>query len=719
MKKQIILLTAVLLAITACKKNEAPSGSGEAAQAAATPAPTPAVPVETLMRQSYGFAAQMPADTDSYSGFYQLGKMWDDFKQSKTVAAIMSNPLVKQALEKDVVRQARNEAQTDPEAAKRKAILKDMLGNEAFLALAQGSDVKLRAWTKLSDDINAARLQALLTGGVQGMNDPRILMTAIVPDIKDLDIPPMILGFKLTTQKAALDSELAEAVKDLPAFVESAAFTLDGGWQFKSLAVTFGKALPQEQQDSLKAAIAASLSDAQAADAAFQSLMARRLEIAYGYVGDYFIVSIGPDHSHLKFAGNYADSLLARPEVQKAADYTGKPVVAFSWASQKLMEAGRREFLLMAAYEQIKKQLAQTLSADDVAKLETDIKRIDSEGKGVFDRPVAPLVGVEYRDHGLRGEVYGGVSFTSPGAVMKFSGVPTDETFVWVDQVADPVLREAARVWIEDLASTGYETFQRVALPRLPLAGQMMFAPVQNMWVPRLVEFYKITRDQFSKGLGLENVFTMDLKGELPDVPELPPQLHGGKSLRLAYLNQVQDRNLLGQSWDGYFKLANEIAQMMPQETREHMFPDGLPQPDGKTLDGVSLWYYNLPMQPSDFLPNVALTDKTFVASTSRSYSLELSKAAAAATGEQPGSLDIRVNFKPVFDFAGQWLAIASQNPDLFFGGIEEQEAEFKKSEPDIASLLQVLRAFGGMSIRAYQENGMQRISSQIRWNGE
>ena len=145
------------------------------------------------------------------------------------------------------------------------------------------------------------------------MNNPKYLVSAIVPRLKDLDIPPMIIGFKVTSQKAALDSELAQAEKNLPPFVVQSTFSTGGG-QFKSLAVTLGKALSENKQFQLKTmTFHRFISDPQVADTTYQSLMDRRIEITYyGYMGDYFIISIGPDHSHLKFADNYAGSLLAR-----------------------------------------------------------------------------------------------------------------------------------------------------------------------------------------------------------------------------------------------------------------------------------------------------------------------------------------------------------------------------------------------------------------------
>ena len=667
------------------------------------------------MRQAYGFAAQMPADTDSYSAFYNLGKLWQDIKQSKTLASIEANPLFKQARNDPSFQQAIDQAHANPDAAKCIAILKDALGGEVFLAFTHGSAEKFNALLRLNNDIRMAQFRQALSG-VNGPEASKDLMMALLSAAKDLEIPPVIIGFKVTSQKATLNEELAQAEKNLPPFVETGTFTLNGDQPFKSLAVTLGKAVPPEQQDEFKKMIESSMPDQQKADETFQALLARRVEVAYGYIGDYFIISIGVDHSHLKFAANYADSLLARPEVQKAADYTGKPVISFSWASAEMMQACRQEFQMMEYYQKLKDAIVPSLSPSDVEKLESDLKRIDAEWESAFKLTMTPAVGVGYRDHGLRGEVFGGVKRGAPAAAMKFSQVPTDSTFIWADSITDEAMTAAARKWLEDFSATAYDTFLRIGLPHLPAPQRPGFAIMQSLAVPKIVEFYKITRDQFEKGLGLEKAFAMDLNGEIPDAPQVPPQIHaGGKMMRLAVLSDVRDRALLNQSWDGYFKLANDVAQMTPAAI---MFPKGLPKPETEVVDGVTLSYYKLPEPSGDVLPNVAVTDKAFVAGTSRSYSLELSKAASQpATQAVPLTLDLRVNLKPAYDFAEKWLALAGKNPELFFNGSEERAADFKKSEPDLAALLQSLRAFDGLSVRAYEENGVPRISSEIRWN--
>jgi hypothetical protein len=276
--------------------------------------------------------------------------------------------------------------------------------------------------------------------------------------------------------------------------------------------------------------------------------------------------------------------------------------------------------------------------------------------------------------------------------------------------------RAAACAWIEDFSSTAYDTFQRLVLPKLNDQQRTQFGIFQNLALPKITELYRITRDQFWKSLGYEGAFAIDGGGEMPAIPMIPQAIRdGGKMLRLASLSYVQDRALLAESWKGYFKVARDIALMIPQTAK---MPGGLPEPTSEIVDGVTLSYYPLPLPTGDLLPNIAVTDTTMVMTTSRSYSLELSKAAAKPVQSQkPVGMDFRLNIKAGCDFADKWLAIIAQSPGLFFQNNQARADDFKKSQPAASALLHSLRAFEGMDMQIYEENGVRRASSAIRWH--
>jgi|GEM_PF-2528991 len=710
MKKQSLILAMALLGLlpAACNKKT------PIAENPGNPAKPAEVSLEPKLRAAYGFAVQVPSNSEGYAAFYGVGKLWKDIKQSKTLAAILANPLVHQATANPSVQQAKAMVSSNPEAGMWRAIASDVFGNEAFIEFAPGSAEKLRLLMQVSDEMRMANIQNSIAGGKAAKSGEN-LPAALLPYLKTLDMPPVVLGFKLTSQKAALGAQLERGEKNLPPGVELTTFNVNGNVPFKSIVVTVGKVLPPPQQEQLKQWITANTPDPKQADDTYQALLARHLEVAYGFLGDYFVASIGADHSHLKFASNFGESILSKPEVAVAANYADKPVFSFSWSSAELIAASQRKFEMMAYYERFKAAITKVLSPADAQKLADDLKRLDGESQAVIARDFTPMVGVSYRDHGLRSEGFGGIKATGATGAVKFSSVPSDSTFLWMDSQSNPVFGAALRTWVEDFSTTSYDTFQRVGLQYLTDEQKAQFTLFQTEAVPRITELYKISRDQFVKSLGSENAMALDLAGPMPDVPMIPPPIHdGGRMVRLAYLSDVKDRALLGQSWDSYMKFARGLAQVVPQTA---MF-GALPDPVSETVDGVVLSYFKLPMPTGDLLPNIATTDKTFVVSTSRSYALELTKAAAkSAPGAKPLTFDFRMNSRAAFDFVDKWMAIAAQFPALFFKGDQAKAEEFRKAQPDIAALLRSLRSFEGMDVQVYEENGLRRISSAIRWH--
>jgi hypothetical protein len=710
MKTQKLFIAALLgFAMAACQKNQ------PAAETPGTPPPAePQTSIETKLKAAYGFAAQLPADEEGYVAVYNLDKFWRQLKCSKTFATLRANPLVQQALHGPLVQLADGQLSKNPDARRWRAIASDALGNEVFLTFAPGSAQKFKMLMQLSDEMRVADIKISLAGN-KTPNAAKNLAPVILPYLKTLDVPPFIIGFKLSAQKAALVAEIDRGEKNLPPGLELTAFNVNGTLPFKSIVATLGKALPPAQQEELKKLIAGTVPDPKQADDTLQALLARKVEVAYGFVGDYLVASIGSDHSHLKLAANFADSLLARPEVGVAANYAGKPMLCFSWSSAELLAALQKRAELLPYYAGLKDELTNTLSSADVQKLQTDLERLDGEAAKAFGKDFTPMVGVSYIEHGIRGERFGGLK-PRAGTGLKFSNVPSASTFFWLDAASDPVVSAACRTWAEDFATTAYDTFQRIGLAKLPDQQRTQFSIFQTQAVPRIQEFYRITKEQFIKALGSENAVALDLNGALPANPFIPPPIHdAGRMPRLAYLSDVQDATLLGQSWDGYLKLARDIAKTVPQAA---MLPGGLPDPGKETIDGVTLSYYKPPMDTGDLLPNIATTASTFVASTSRSYSLELSKAAAKPAADAGSTMfDLRMNFASAFDFAGKWMALAVQYPDLFFHGDKAKADEFVKSEPALADMLQSLRSFQGMDARVYEENGVRRASSAIHWH--
>ena len=672
------------------------------------------------LTEAYGFAAQTPKESEGFIAVYNLKKLWQDFLVSKTGMALRSAPSVQQAFSDPALRTGIDEAKKEIGVKQLRPLVTDLFGDEIFVILSHGSAQRLHAFQHFNNEL---RLEDFLSGIASALQIEKsgeklgAYLAIYKANADSLQIPPLIVGGKVSTQKAALLQELERLENKLPVGVDKASFNFNGNHPFKSLVFNVSKLLSPDLQEQFKQALAAKISDPKAVDEIFQSVMVRKIEIAYGFVGDYFLASIGTDHSHLKLASNFGDSLLARPELAVAAQFVDKPALSLSWGDKSLVALSLPHYKLTSVYSYLKPTIDANLSGIDFKKLEADLARIDTKAASVFPTEVDPLVSIIYRDRGICSETFGGMKSHGFDKVvpLKFAGVPSDSTFLWMDAQSNPTLNAAYWDWLGDFVATGYDWFQTLGAPKLPATQKMGFAVFQSLAVPKLIDLYRISRDQFSKSLGNESAVALDLGGEMPRIPLMPePILKYGKMPRLALLRDVRDRKLLTQSWESYFKIARDVAVMIPQTAQ---IPGGLPEPKFTTQDGITVSYYPLPLATGDLLPNIATTDHTLVMSSSQSYAIDLTKAMAKPQGAAKSVIiDLRLQTKAACDFLDQWVTIAIANPELIFPGKPEAAAEFKLRQPGISLLIRSARSISEVECQVFEENGLHRTTTRIGW---
>ena len=723
MKKSLQILTvsaALVLSFAACHKKE---NAGTASSSAD----------EVKMKASYGFLAQVPGDVEMALAEYHPAEHIQNFLKSKTWQAISANPLVQPQLAKMSEKFTKCSA-SNPDCVKVYGILQEAANHEIDIVSSKGAAAAIQNLYRISDEINTQNYALLLaatpaaTGSSAATPVPTIsplvkdpgapFCKALIAEANTLEVPSFYIALDVPTQKAAAGEEVTKLLTTkLPKEIQPVAVTISGA-PFKSVAFTIGQVLPQAQKEKLKAEIARNESDAQKADAALQTLLGKHVDITYGALGDYFIVSVGPDHSHLKFADKFADSILATPAAAPLAAYADKSPLAVGINSKALAEGVRRVPQYSASLEQLKPELAKSLSPQDLQKLTDTVKRIDGEIAALLKpKSISALTAVEWIDKGFHEEIFGGVQYEG-AAPLKLAGVPTADTLLWIDGQIDPAKRAEAGKLLEDVATNGYDLFHQIGVPKLDAQQRMQAGMFQVIALPKLVELYKITRDQLSKSFGTESAFAIDLNGPVPALPQVPPAIQkDGKAPRIAMIREVKDPALLAQSWQSYWKLANDTIMATPLASK---FPKGLPQPETQAVNGTTLSYYSLPIPTGDLLPVVATNGKTAVFSTSKSYALALSEAAAKST---PSAKSYRFEFKlntaAGLDYAQQWVNLVAANPDLFFTGPTgaQKKAEFIKDKPNVDQLLQTLHAFPGIDLQSFEENGQNRVSVFIPFN--
>ena len=705
-----------------------------------TTAENPSVPASATVNpdDTFGFMSQAPANVEAYAGFYHAGKTWQDIAHSKAFATLRSNSLVRQGV--GLVQQASAALSalaalpspapspagilSDPRLAKWKHLLGIVLGDEFFVSFADGATSKLETWLQFQKEIRLVQFKGQIAGvtAPKSANSGQWMVDALpqlAPYLKTLEIPPTIMGFKVVAQKPAVQQEIDLLEKRLPASVVKAGFDLNGK-PFKSWTFVAGALVPADVQGKWRASLEKEVGDKAVADGYFDALAARKLEIAFGYVGDYLLVSIGSDHAHLKLAASTGESLIHRPELTVLKPYSSEAIFTAAWTSQKMLEAfyQNSRVELLPFLEEARPALAKFLSPEGTVRLESDLRRLDEKVKNLFKpSKVQAQAAVSFWKDGLRGEAFGGVMPAGLDAQrpLRFEATDTASTFLWADKQADPAFSAALVDWVEDLTSSLFGIYHTEVLPKLPDQQRQQYSMVEALVLPKLTALYQITRDQFLKSLGTESALSMDLNGPMPAVPLVPlPIQQSGKMARVAILRNVNDPKLLAQSWTSYFNLAQEISMMLPPTMQ---MPGGLVQPKSKEAGGGTMYYYSLPMETGDLLPNVTIAStKDFIVSTSPSYVSEVSEllAKAPAIASVPTALKIDLRLTALYDFAEKWLEVANNNTDTFFKGDAAAAARFKKDEPAFIDLLKSFRAVQGVEGRLYEENGGIRTSSVL-----
>ena len=97
--------------------------------------------------------------------------------------------------------------------------------------------------------------------------------------------------------------------------------------------------MPPPEVEKMKAEFSSMTGDPVKGAALAEKVLAKTIELSWGWVDDYFVFAIGKDHSHVKLA-SAADSVLHVPEVSsRAAAWQAKKPLSLGYVSQKTARA--------------------------------------------------------------------------------------------------------------------------------------------------------------------------------------------------------------------------------------------------------------------------------------------------------------------------------------------------------------------------------------------
>ncbi|MCW1924715.1 hypothetical protein OKA05_19270 [Luteolibacter arcticus] len=720
------------LVLGACEKKEqqsAPAAPGEVAKTpAATPAETPPAPVVKALtpgerKAMLGIVGHLSKDTESVMALYDGKDIVKRLKSLKTWEFIRE-----MAKEEDGTDIEEEMAEGAAEAGK-------FLGQEIFLATGKGTAPQLSNLMKLSQRSNYYQMRVLTQAFAAGAKDgdfsgldtasQEAMMTMAKEIGKEMALieaaamPPTLIGVKAQDAEALAmaQEQLTSGLEGLPGMLGEGAKPLEftkGGVTFKGykLAGSFFA----EQMQASRADLEQTLEPADV-DRLIAAVKTKNLSIAQGALEDYLMIFVGDSEEACPLVEKVEDSLAANEAISFVDGYQGKKLAGFLYGDQGVVKSGIAGSLKDMALG-IRDGLAGAEGLGDTRELASLLELVGEKEDALLGLAKADTIGgLVVQDQGVKFEFFGGVNRGAADhtAAHQLANLgSSDDVLLFGNWVADAEYSKRAGEYGEALVETAYSVAEKVA--GLKVEDSEEFAQFQQGFVLFNEKFRADTIAMWdalstaNSGLGKETALVVDLKGKMPPFPGVPQELvDGGRFLRASAVSPVTDRAKLKDSWGkmegslkNIFKTASELAgEDIPMQT---------PMPTEK--DGFTTWFFSMGAF-GDFVPSVTVSDKWFVASTSKSQALDLAVSAEKAAGERKGAW-LELDFDTLRKFTGDWVTLMEKNGEAALGS-PEKFAEFKEQLPRIKKGLAAFEEFDQISFNERIEGGKLRSTVHFK----
>lgn len=756
MKTRLIHWMVPVLAISllgACKKKEqattAPEPPAVAEEAAATPAPAPAVveppKLDPEQRAAMlGFARHLPQQTELVISIHDGGKTLKRIKSGKLWRALNDEVVDEEdeGLEAEVeaaeaaAKEAAEElAEADAEESEEAPVGPAALfGKEFTIALGPTVGEQTANLLTLQKRLTYFQMRALAAAFAEAVQtgDMSTMETALQdqfgaqlgqdllndPDggvalFERMAMPPLYLAFKTSAEgRDAAAQQIATMTENLGMLgpvVEALEVERAGG-TFAGYKIVGAKVA--ESMGEMRASMEQMLEPA-AVDRLISAVAAKDLVVLSGTLGDYVVMFIGASADQLQLASNVGESLVAGDALAFCDGYAGKELSTVIHGSEQAITT-----MINAAgglshiSEGLRDGLASAEGMGDTRDLETLLRMVAEREKAMRALSSTGKTGVvAFFEEGLKIESYGGtdygmVDWKAENRLAKLG--EAEDVALFVNMTGNPVYEEKARLYVEALVETAYAMAMKVAEapgddPQLADFKKMAKLFDSSYRADALALWQALSGD-FDQGLGNEAAWIIDLKGSVPTIPGLPQNVvDEGKFPRMSVVAPVSDRAKLASAWQQVnTSAAGILAKIGELQGKE--IP--MQKPISSEKDGFTTWFFPLPFFNDDFVPSVTVGDAWFAASTSKNQALDLLGQASAASGKRKG-MWLEVDFDALRKFAEISLEVISKNPDALPMD-EEDLDQFRK-------LVDAMEELEQLTIHARQENGVLRTSMHLK----
>jgi hypothetical protein len=729
------VLPASALVLSSCGKKEqeaAAAAPGEVVPAVTAPAaeeaPAPAPAVKALSpgerAAMLGIVGRLSKDTESVMALY------DGQEIVKRLRSLRAWQLVRDIAEE--------EGQGDPEAeiTEGAAEAGKFIGQEIFIATGKGTTPQFANLMKLSQRSNyyqmrvmtqsfaaaakAGDLSVMEDSGTEVMEELAKELGKEMAMVESALMPPVLLGLKAVDAEALAEAQqgLAGTLDSLPMFMPEGLSPVEftkGGVAFKGykLAGSF----VAEQVAAGREAIEETLEPADV-DRLIEALKTKDLVLAHGALDNYLMVYLGNGEDACPLVESVEDSLAANDGIAFVDGYQGKKLAGFVYGEQGLAKtavAGSLKDLALG----VRDGLAGSDAFGDTRELASLLEMVGEKEDALLGlAKTDALGGLIVLEEGVKFELFGGTDrgAADHAAAHQLAGLGGGEdVLLFSNWVATPEYSKRAREYGEVIVESAYAMAEKVA--GLEMEGSDEFVQFQQGFGLFNEKFRADTLGLWDalatadSGLGAETALVVDLKGALPPLPGVPQELvDGGRFVRASLVSPVTDRAKLAESWgklDGSLKnIFKTVSEMSGEEIP-------MQKPISSEKNGLMTYFFSFPFFNDDFLPSVTVSDKWFIASTSKLQALDLAAAADQAAGPRTGAW-LELDFDALRKFTGEWVDLLEKNGEAVLGGPDEF-AEFKEQLPRIRKGLEALEEFDQLSVSERREGGQLRTSLHFK----
>jgi hypothetical protein len=700
MKHRVRLYSAALLVSAApflsvsCSKQEdstaAAGGTGTAKSGTVI-----AGSVATAPASAWGFTAHLPKTTEGFVSLYRLGDLVTSFKSSGFVKKVLSIPEVAKEINMEKI-----QAIWDNNAPLKDAAA--LLESEVVFSMQEGFTDSALSLAKAVGPVMMAGIrqsiqnrQAGAGGPAGGMmdimqSDPKAV-AAMVQGLVETDLPPVMIALKAGSAKDRVDAMLKSGLEAMPPeakqMLEPGTFKLAGKHEFQSLTFKAAKAIPPNAEDAVRAQLTQFVGDPAKAASLTGKLLAKTIEISWGWVDDSLVIGIGKDHSHVKLASP-ADGVLSLPETSaRTGAWESKKPISLSYTSLKTNQA------IVAALGGMMDTIISIVESGagkapfPMDGIIADLKKLSARANELWPSKVTASVAASWWDGGLNVESFGGpvLEAYDSSKPLSYGSLAGPATVLLSETRVNEASRDKAFAFVEEVVATLWSSFQTNVKPNLPPDAQQKLA-MADVAIPVIKDLWTSIQ-VFRSALGSESGLLVNLDGAMPPLPQIPPELKNVKIPRILVVSDLKDRAKLGAAWLGISKVVNGIAALAQVPVK--------PDPVEKQEGNVTMWGLPIPIDTGDLWPHTAVAGNRWYLGTSPSFTKEAAGKTVAPSGP-PAGTHVRLNFKAIWDYANSVSGVIPIQP-------EERK--------NMTLALELLSVFGEIDSRMGEDKGDSHIT--------